>query len=121
MCDPIAPPVTVCHTVKIRLLFCFFLKVDDAGGKYLSDTSTSAGVKSTVIRTSVNIFESSKSDKPNTQCVSKGTGRLVREQIGNVEARMQDSMVLHAQLRIIFDEDPGQHSAVLCARENDGC
>jgi hypothetical protein len=22
---------------------------------------------------------------------------------------------------IIFDEGPGQHSAVLCARENDGC
>ena len=47
---------------------------DDAGGKSLSDTSTSArgqcvgesstGVKSTVIRTSVNIFESSKRDKP---------------------------------------------------------
>ena len=37
---------------------------DDAGGKSLSDTSTSAGVKSTEIRTSVNIFEVSKSDKP---------------------------------------------------------
>ncbi len=37
---------------------------DDAGGKSLSDTSTSAGVKSTVIHTSVNIFETSKSDKP---------------------------------------------------------
>ncbi len=37
---------------------------DDAGGKSLSDTSTSVGVKSTVIRTSVNIFEASKSDKP---------------------------------------------------------
>jgi hypothetical protein len=37
---------------------------DDAGRKYLSDTSTSAGVKSTVIRTSVNIFEASKRDKP---------------------------------------------------------
>ena len=36
---------------------------DDAGGKSLSDTSTSAGVKSTVIRTSVIIFESSKRDK----------------------------------------------------------
>ena len=36
---------------------------DDAGGKSLSDTSTSAGVQSTVIRTSVNIFESSKRDK----------------------------------------------------------
>ncbi len=30
---------------------------DDTGGKSLSDTSTSVGVKSTVIRTSVNIFE----------------------------------------------------------------
>jgi hypothetical protein len=30
----------------------------------LSETSTSAGVKSTVIRTSVNIFEVSKRDKP---------------------------------------------------------
>jgi hypothetical protein len=29
---------------------------DDVGGKSLSDTSTSAGVKSTVIHTSVNIF-----------------------------------------------------------------
>jgi hypothetical protein len=37
---------------------------DDAGGKSLSDTSTSAGVKSTVIHTSVNIFEESKRDKP---------------------------------------------------------
>ena len=37
---------------------------DDAGGKSLSDTSTSVGEKSTVIRTSVNIFEASKSDKP---------------------------------------------------------
>ena len=36
---------------------------DDAGGKSLSDTSTSAGAKSTVIRTSVNIFEVSKRDK----------------------------------------------------------
>jgi hypothetical protein len=36
---------------------------DDAGGKSLSDTSTSAGVKSTAIRTSVNIFETSKRDK----------------------------------------------------------
>ena len=36
---------------------------DDAGGTSLSDTSTSAGVKSTAIRTSVNIFEASKSDK----------------------------------------------------------
>ena len=37
---------------------------DDAGGKSLSDTSTSAGVQSTAIRTSVNIFEASKRDKP---------------------------------------------------------
>ena len=50
-----------------------------------------------------------------------GTGRFVREQIGNVETRMQDSMVFHTQLRIIFDEGPAKHSAVLCTRENDGC
>jgi hypothetical protein len=31
---------------------------DDSGGKCLSDTYTSVGVKSTVIHTSVNIFES---------------------------------------------------------------
>ncbi len=47
---------------------------DDAGGKSLSDTSTSArgqcvgesstGAKSTAIRTSVNIVEASKRDKP---------------------------------------------------------
>ena len=36
---------------------------DHPGGKSLSDTSMSAGEKSTVIRTSVNIFEASKSDK----------------------------------------------------------
>jgi len=36
---------------------------DDTGGKSLSDTSTSVGVKSTLIRTSVNIFEVSKRDK----------------------------------------------------------
>ncbi len=36
---------------------------DDTGGKSLSATSTSVGVKSTVIRTSVNIFEVSKRDK----------------------------------------------------------
>ena len=38
--------------------------LDDAGGKSLSDTSTSVGEKSTDILTSVNIFEESKSDKP---------------------------------------------------------
>ena len=47
---------------------------DDAGGKSLSDTSksergqcvgeSSTGAKSTVIHTSVNIFEESKRDKP---------------------------------------------------------
>ena len=37
---------------------------DDVVGKSLSDTSTSVGVKSTVIRTSVNIFEASKRDNP---------------------------------------------------------
>ncbi len=37
--------------------------LDDEGGKSLSDTSTSAGVKSTEIHTSVNIFEVSKGDK----------------------------------------------------------
>ena len=42
---------------------------DDAGGKSLSDTSTSAGVKSTAIHTSVNIFEVSKRDKPNTSLI----------------------------------------------------
>ena len=88
------------------------------GGKSLSDTSTSAGVKSTVIRTSVNIFKSSTIGHSE---LANGTGRLVREQIGNVEGRMQDSMVFHTQLRIIFDEGPGKHSGVLRARENDGC
>jgi len=34
---------------------------------------------------------------------------------------LQDSMVFHTQLRIIFDEGPGKHSGVLRARENDGC
>jgi hypothetical protein len=37
---------------------------DDVDGKSLSDTSTSAGVKSTVIHTIVNIFETSKGDNP---------------------------------------------------------
>jgi hypothetical protein len=37
---------------------------DDVGGKSLSDTSMSSGVKSTVIHTSVNIFETSKRDNP---------------------------------------------------------
>ena len=37
--------------------------LDDTGGESLSDTSTSPGVKSTVIRTSVNIFASSTRDK----------------------------------------------------------
>ncbi len=36
---------------------------DDVGGKSLSDTSTSVGVKSTVILTSMNIFETSNRDK----------------------------------------------------------
>jgi hypothetical protein len=47
-------------------LTCHFARTvsDDVGGKSLSDTSTSAGVKSTVIHTSVNIFEESKRDKP---------------------------------------------------------
>jgi hypothetical protein len=55
------------------------------------------------------------------EVLPNGTGGLVREQIGNVEERIQDSMVFHTQLWIIFDEGPGNHSAVLCARENDGC
>jgi hypothetical protein len=38
--------------------------LDDVGGKSLSDTSTSTGVKSTGILTSVNIFETSKRDNP---------------------------------------------------------
>ena len=42
---------------------------DDGGGKSLSDTSTSAGVKSTVIHTSVNIFEESKRDHRNTSLI----------------------------------------------------
>ena len=82
------PPLSRCVTMKIYYFFVFFKKKfhprakmvkrndkthtgeggkgkkgrtvsDDAGGKSLSDTSTSAGVKSTVIRTSVNIFKSS--------------------------------------------------------------
>ncbi len=36
---------------------------DEVGGKSSSDTCTSVGVKSTVIHTSVNIFETSKRDK----------------------------------------------------------
>ena len=36
---------------------------DEVGGKSLSDTCTSAGVTSTSIHTSVNIFEESKRDK----------------------------------------------------------
>ena len=94
---------------------------DDAGGKSLSDTSTSVGVKSTVIRTSVNIFKSSTIGRSELAKVQENLYRKTREQIGNVEARMQDSMVFHTQLRIIFDEDPAKHSVVLCARENDGC
>jgi hypothetical protein len=72
------------------------------GGKCVSENST--GGKSGEIRSSV-----------------KGTGRLVREQIGNFETRMQELMVFHTDYGIIFDEDPRKHSAVLCARENDGC
>ena len=93
MCAPVPPPVTVCKHLKIQKkigLFVFLKNFhppkmvksdktntgeggkgkkgktvsDDAGGKSLSDTSTSAGVKSTAIRTSVNIFEVSKRDKP---------------------------------------------------------
>ncbi len=36
MCDPIVPPVTVCHTGKRGRTVS-----DDAGGKFLSETSTS--------------------------------------------------------------------------------
>jgi hypothetical protein len=64
MCAPIVPPVTVCHC-EIGLLSCFFVKkFYSLCQNALSDTSTSAGVKSTVIITSVNIFEVSKRDKP---------------------------------------------------------
>jgi hypothetical protein len=78
MCAPVDPPVR-CVTKKIgwfifsknkkrrklenwRLLFCFFSKKNPCKN-VLSDTSTSTGVKSTVIRTSVNIFEVSKRNK----------------------------------------------------------
>jgi hypothetical protein len=37
--------------------------------------------------------------------------RLVREQVGNVETRVQDSMVFHTEYDIIFDEVPGKHSS----------
>ncbi len=73
MCVPIAPPVTVFFSIPIRGKRGRTAS-DDAGGQSLSDTSTSArgqcvgesstGVKSTVIRTSVNMFEASKRDKP---------------------------------------------------------
>ncbi len=82
MCAPVGPPVTVCKHLKIQKNYLVFLKKfptlrakmvkrndktntgqggkskkgktvsDDAGGKSLSDTSTSAGVKSTAIRCS---------------------------------------------------------------------
>ncbi len=41
---------------------------DDAGGKSLSDTSMSAGVKSTAIRTSVNIAENFQTCVENFPC-----------------------------------------------------
>ncbi len=47
---------------------------DDVGRKSLSDTSTSAGVNSTVIHTGVNIFEASKRDK-SQYFVDKGEGQ----------------------------------------------
>ncbi len=54
---------------------------DDAGGKSVSEKSKSAGAKC--------VSENSTG--------GKSGGRLVREQIGNVETRMQDSMVLHTE------------------------
>ena len=87
---------------------------DDAGGKSVSEKSKSVGGKC--------VSEISTGGKSGEIPSSgKGTGRLVREQIGNVETRIQDSMVFHTEYGIIFDEDPRKHSAVLCARENDGC
>ncbi len=77
-------------------------------------------MKSTVIHTSVNIFEVSKRDNPQ-YFVDKVKDKRRTKQIGNVEARVQDSMVFHTQLRIIFDEGPGNLATVLCVRENDGC
>ena len=50
---------------------------DDSGGKSLSDTSTSAGVKSTVIHTSVNIFEVSERVNMQVQQVSNDTDPLM--------------------------------------------
>ncbi len=85
---------------------------DDPGGKSLSDTSTSAGVKSTTIHTSVNIFEVSKRDKPQ-YFIDK-----VKEGMLNQECKTRWSST---QLWIIFDEGPGNHSTVLCTRKNDGC
>ncbi len=51
---------------------------DDVGGKSLSDTSTSVGVKSTVIHTSVNKFEVSKRDKPSLGHLS-GSEHMIRK------------------------------------------
>jgi len=58
LCAPIAPPVTVCkqsdktNTGEVGKGKKGRTVSDDAGGKSLSDTSTSAGVKSTAIRCS---------------------------------------------------------------------
>ena len=52
---------------------------DDAGGKSLSDTSTSAGVKSTVIHTNVNSCMRSLSEDAPIKQTWLGTGNVRRE------------------------------------------
>jgi hypothetical protein len=106
---------------------------DDAGGKSLSDTSTSTGVKSTVIHTSVNIFEVSKRDKPQyfvdkvkdkRRTKNSELEKVQEDLYGNILGMLKKECKTRwssTQLRIIFDEDPGNHSSVLCTRENDGC
>ena len=137
------PPRTVCHTLKIptknHYFLVFFKKIsiprakmvkrsdktntgeggkgkksrtvsDDSGGKSLSDTSTSAGVKSTAIRTSVNIFEASKRDKP----------QYFVDKVKDKQRTKSNNLEFLIGWRG-FPDPKEKHSAVLCAREKDGC
>ena len=77
-------------------------------GKRAEKTDTGEGVKGKKVRnTSDDVAVSEKSKSVGAKCVrenstdgNSGTKRLVPEQIGNVETRIQDSMVFHSEYQL---------------------
>ena len=68
----------------------------------------------------VTFFKSSKSSTIGRSELAKVQEDLYGNKLGMLKQECKTRWS-STQLWIIFDECPGKHSAVLCARENDGC